>query len=365
MPPVSIHPWLVLAEQSHLRWGGDMRRHYLFAALARRTGARRVDGWDTRSTRAALLRPRGHLWTRPARVVTSETLQEATLDLVVARGVPVALDFHDDPVLQREALGLTGDTEENEALQRRRVANIAAFPRLVAPSAPFAAYAGLDATDVIVAPNGSGTSIVRPGPWPSAPTVGLVSGAAPSRGIETLIEAVRRVRTEMPDTRLLLWLAGTGPASEQYLVDLRAAVEADPWIEVGSAPYAEIGAQLSRATVLVLPTPAHPYWDSVAPVKLFDCMAVARPIVTTPRLEPARLVDEARAGAVAAGDGPDELAASILGLLADEARARACGERGREYVVANHDWATISSRLADAILAPRRYHALWGLASSR
>lgn len=351
---LSIRPWVVMAEQHRLRWGGDMRRHYLLGSLAERTGARLVDGWKPAPARAALRRRRGRVWTQPARVATSEFLPRATLDLVVERGIPTVLDFHDDPVLQREAVGLVGDPEQTAYLRALRDANVAAFRWLVAPSDRFAEYAGLERSRVIVAPNGSDTSLVRPGPWPSMPTVGLMSGAAPSRGIEELIEAVRRVRAEIPATRLLLWLAATGDASAMYLEGLRADVASVPWIEIGSAPYSEIGTQLGRATVLVLPTPRHPYWDSVAPVKLFDGMAAGRPIVTTPRSEPARLVEEAGAGAVAAGDAPDDLAEALLKILTDEPLARQSGHRGRDFVVAHHDWRTISARLADAVLASAR-----------
>jgi glycosyltransferase involved in cell wall biosynthesis len=365
MTLISIRPWLVLAEHERLRWGGDMRRYYIFRRLETRTSARRVDGWNAYPAKVALRRPRRHVWTRPARVATSEFLSQATLEAVLERGVAAVLDFHDDPVRQREALGLTDDTAEIEALRVWRDSNVSAFRWLVAPSASFAAYAGLDPDRVIVAPNGSDTSIVRPGPWPTVPTVGFVSGAAASRGIETLIEAVRRVRAELPTARLVMWLAATGPSGERYLADLRVAIERDPWIEIGDAPYSRIGAQLARATVLVLPTPSHPYWDSVAPVKLFDCLAAGRPIVTTPRAEPARVVDEAGAGIVAAGDGPDDLAVAIAELLTDQAAAYRLGERGRAFVVERHDWSAISDRLAGELLSPRRYHPLLGIGRSR
>jgi glycosyltransferase involved in cell wall biosynthesis len=343
-------PWLVLLEQHRLRWGGDIRRHYVLSRLAARTGARVVDGWKPANVRRGLARPRGHFWTRTARVATSEFLPEATLDLVRERGVPMVLDFHDDPLRQAEALGLAANPEASEARRRNLDANVAAFRWLVAPSTPFAAFAGLDLERVIVAPNGSATDVVRPGPWPDVPTIGLVSGAGPGRGIEALVAAARLVRAEVPQVRLLLWLAATSAASERYLDELRLSLTGETWIEFGSAPYEAIGAQLARASVLVLPTPAHPYWDSVAPVKLFDAMAAARPVVTTPRVEPARIILAADAGMVADGDGPEALAAHLLSLVVDRTLAQRAGERGRAYAVANHDWAGISARLADDIL---------------
>ena len=51
----------------------------------------------------------------------------------------------------------------------------------------------------------------RPGDRP------VVSGAAPGRGLEALIEAARIVRESVADVRLLLWLVATSTASERYL----------------------------------------------------------------------------------------------------------------------------------------------------
>lgn len=362
----SIRPWVILSEGQRLRWGGDLRRHYVFSELARRTGGRVVDGWSARDFRAALLRPRRHLWTRPARVASCELLDPAALDVLQRRAVPAVLDVHDDPVIHREALGLVGeDAAETRDLRARRDANLAAFRWLVAPSGPFARLAGLDPDRVIVAPNGSDTSVVRPEPWPTAPTVGLISGAAPARGIETLIEAVRELRATTPGVRLLLWLAATGDGSERYLDNLKAGLVEEDWIEFGSAPYQRIGVELGRASVLVIPTPPHPYWDSVAPIKLFDCMAAGRPIVTSPRLEAARLVDAARAGVIARGDSAADLAAAIDPLIRDEAAARQLGANGRAFVCAEHEWRHISARLADELLAPRRYHPALGILRGR
>ena len=348
-----------------MRWGGDLRRHYVFLELARRTRARAVDGWDPRQIRQRLLRPRRHLWTRPARVASAEFLRKEALDVVLARGIPAVLDFHDDPGLQADALGLRGDSIETGESRVLRDTNVAAFRWLTAPSAAFASYAGLDLSRVIVAPNGTDTSVVREGPWPQEPVVGLVSGAAPGRGIETLIEAVRLVRSDVPHVRLLLWLAATGVAGQRYLDTLRTTIAGDDWIDIGGAPYEEMGAQLARASVLVLPTPAHPYWDSVAPVKLFDCMAAGRPIVTSPRTEPARIVELAHSGIVARGDAAGDLAEGIAQLLGDASASRNLGANGRSFVVAEHDWTTISARVADALLDRRRYHPLFGLARGR
>ncbi len=342
--------WIVLREGTRLRWGGDLRRHHVFAALAARPDAIDVDGWSQSVVHEAVARRR-RPWEAKPLLAAATMLSPESLDQADRRVVPFAVDFHDDPIAQNAALGVSMDDAWLHRTTERKRRNLDAFRWLVVPSAELADLAGLDRDRTIVAGNGSDTSVIVPAPWPSDPALGFISGAAAGRGIETLIDAARLVRASVPDLRLLLWLAATGADGETYLADLRRATAREPWIEFGVAPYGEIGPQLGRATVLCVPNPPATYWDAVSPVKLFDCMAAGRPVVVTPRTVMRASVERADAGLVAAGDLADDLATSIARLLADEALARRLGANGRVAAVSVHDWRKISERLATDLVA--------------
>jgi glycosyltransferase involved in cell wall biosynthesis len=348
-------PWLVLREGDRRRWGGDLRRHYLFDGLAARTGARILEDRRVAPLTAALRELRGPAWRvwrgRPI-VASTEFLIDKQFVPVRRYGEAAVVDIHDDAFLQNDALGIEMTRDQAAAIRERIRLNREGFRHLVAPSAAFADLAGLDPARVIVASNGSDTRAVRPAPWPAGPpAVAFVSGAAPRRGIEELIEAVRIARGRVPEACLHLWLAATGDESRAYLDDLTTSLAGDPWVEIGQTPYTELGAQLGRATVLAIPTPAHAYWDSVAPVKLFDYLAAGRPVVSTPRTETAAILRERHAGLVADGDTAEALAAPIVGLLEDTARASEMGAAAREAAERDYDWAVIGDRLAGEILA--------------
>jgi glycosyltransferase involved in cell wall biosynthesis len=347
-------PWLVLREGDRRRWGGDLRRHYLFDGLAARTGARVLEDRRVAPLTAVLRELRGPSWQvwrdRPI-VASTEFLIDKQFAAVRRYGEAAVVDVHDDAFLQNDALGIEMAPEQGEAIRDRMRQNREGFRHLVAPSAAFADLAGLDPAKVIVASNGSDTTTVRPGPWSDEPAVAFVSGAAPRRGIEELIEAVRIARERVPATRLHLWLAATGDDSRAYLDALTASLAADPWVEIGQTPYGELGAQLGRATILAIPTPAHAYWDSVAPVKLFDYLAAGRPVVSTPRTETAAILRDRVAGLVADGDTAEALAAPIVALLEDQSRAREMGANARAAAERDYDWAVIGERLATEILA--------------
>jgi len=68
---------------------------------------------------------------------------------------------------------------------------------------------------------------------------------------------------------------------------------------------------------------------------------------------------------VARGDSAADLAAAIAPLVSGHALARQLGANGRAFVCAEHEWRLISARLADELLAPRRYHPVLGILRGR
>ena len=337
-------------------WGGEIRRARIFERLAERTAARVVDGWP-----AFQRTVRGRRWQRLLQgtrqrhaLAASEAAPLKWTDRIEAMAEPVAVAIYDDAAAQSRALGL-GILPERaaESLEVRR-RNEALFRWHVVPTASFADLIGLDPDRVVVGGNGTVTAHVRPGPWPQAPAIGYVSGAAPGRGIDLLIEATRQLRSDIPDLRLLLWLKATGPADEAFIANLRVATSGDDWIEIGTAPYADLGETLARATVLTIPQPASDYADVALPVKLFDSMAAGRPLVVTPRRETAAIVERGGAGLVAADDHPASIAEACARLLGDEALARQMGAAGRALAEREFDWPIVGDRIADEILDRER-----------
>ena len=314
--------WVVARERSRLRWGGDLRRHYILAALGSSPGAVDVDGWSVGALRPVLPLPANGV-DRPF-VAAATLLPDPVLDLVRDRAIPGIVDVHDDPVAQTRALGLTPDPAWAEATLARRRRNAQLFRLAIVPSAGIAAIAELDPERTIIAGNGTDPTIVTGDqPWPDEPAIGMCAGAAPGRGIEALIEAARLLRADRPTLRLRLWLAGTGADSEAYLAALRTSVADERWIDDRRArAYRAVAAQLGTVTVHCIPTPAAEYWDLVSPIKLFDAMASARPVVVTPRREMAADVRAADAGGVSEGDDAESLATALAACARRRGRRR-------------------------------------------
>jgi glycosyltransferase involved in cell wall biosynthesis len=339
--------WIVLHEAGRLRWGGDLRRHYIFRGLADRARTTFVDGWSPDVIDAALSQdPRGR---RALLLASVEMLGREALKIVTTRTRCAALDVHDHAVLQFDAFGLHLDPARRAGLAKVHEANLDAFGVHVAQSETFARLAGLDPARTIVAPNGTDTDIVRPAPWPASPRIAMASGAAPGRGIERLIEATALIRERHRDVRLDLWLVATGPGSVDYLEGLRATAAAHAWVTIGSLTYEKLGETIGRATVTCVPHPRNEYMDAVIPVKLADAMAAGRPVVVTPCVEMRRIVERTGAGVVASDDTTEALAAALDRVITDEALARRCGAAARRAAEREFDWRVIGARLARAL----------------
>lgn len=349
--------WAVMLGAGRRRWGGDLRRGQIFRRLVERTDAMVIEGFTVRPLRQAfgplsyipLPLPSFRRGPKP-RLASAEQLRPDVVRAVKRLTDPVAVAVYDDPIAQTEALGIHMTPVRERVFRARRRANLAAFRWHVVPSRSFAELVGLDMSRVIVLGNGTDTEHIRPGDWPEEPAIGMVSGAAPGRGIETLISAARLLREAKPQLRLLLWLVATGEGSAEYLAALRQSVISERWIEIGAVEYDDLQFALRQATVLCIPHPPGDYMDVALPVKLYDSMAAGRPLVVTPRTETRAVVERHAAGLVAGGDGIDDLAEALSTVLDDPPLAMRMGAAAREAAERHYDWEVVGDRLASTIL---------------
>jgi len=348
--------WVVMLEMSRRRWGGDLRRGQIFRGLAQRTDATMINGFSIRSLPGlagwrwvSLMLPLPRIGKRP-RLAAAEMLRPDVLKVARRAIDPAVVAVYDDPVAQHATFNLPMPADRVAFFRTRLRDNLAAFRWQVVPTASFAELVGLDSGRVIVAGNGTDTDHIVPGEWPEEPAIGMVSGATPGRGIETLVAAAELLRAEIPNLRLLLWLIATGGESADYLAALSLQFRRERWIQIASAPYGDLPHALRQATVLVVPQPPGEYTDVALPVKLFDGMAAGRPQVVTPRLEAKALMERHGAGIAAAGDTPDDLAAAIGGLLRDEALTRRMGSAAREAAERHYHWPVLGDWIASRVL---------------
>lgn len=353
--PAKSDGWIAVLGGRRERSGGERRRRHIFRRLAERTSAQMVTGWSWESIRPAVgsgglrIPWLGGARARP-RLVSGEMLDPDVVQRVRQRADLVAVAIYDDPIPHHSALGVELSAERASELRRKRDANVNAFRWQVMPTLALAELAGIPVDGVIAGENGTDTAQIVPGIWPEEPAIAFTSGAAPGRGIETLINAARLLRGEVPTLRLLLWLLPTAEGGKAYLAALHDEHRRERWIQIDTVDTGDLNFAYRQATLFCIPHPANPYWDATLPVKIFDALAAGRPMVITPRTETQRIVERYGVGVASAGDTADDLAAAMRPLLLDETEARRMGAVAREVAETVYDWTKVGDRIATAIL---------------
>jgi glycosyltransferase involved in cell wall biosynthesis len=192
-------------------------------------------------------------------------------------------------------------------------------------------------------------------PWESDDLMFSYHGLiAPRHGLVNAVEALAKLRLDVPGARMQVLGSGDG------LRELRARVGELGLTEAVSLPTSllpitEMPAFLARAHIGLVPSQRDPWTDEVLPTKLLEYAALGIPVITfrNPVIE--RYFPEDSVTFVDPAS-PENLLAAMRGLALDRERARRQAERASE-VVAEYSWdrqKLIYFDVIDRMLAQRR-----------
>jgi len=181
----------------------------------------------------------------------------------------------------------------------------------------------------------------RPRPF----TVGFVGTLKPWHGVETLADALARLRAHVADARLLV--VGDGPARAALEERLGALGIADAAQLTGAVPPDSVPALLARMDVAVAPYPPLPDFY-FSPLKVLEAMAAGVPVVASRVGDLNRLVADGRSGRLVAPGDPDALATALRALAASPEERTRLGAAARRAVLAAHTWDAVVERILAA-----------------
>ncbi len=179
-----------------------------------------------------------------------------------------------------------------------------------------------------------------------------------SQGLETVLEAAHLLGSE---SQILFCFVGTGLekaslmrfAENKGLSNVRFV---DP------QPLDEMPAVVAAADIHVVSLRDLPVFRMTIPGKIYEIFAAGKAVVGALAGEAAALIERASGGLTVPPMDPQELADAIL-FVARDAKLRAhFGRSGRSYVVANYNYAKITTMLEEVLLkAVGRYdtHSSW------
>ncbi|GIH70973.1 glycosyltransferase family 4 protein [Sphaerimonospora thailandensis] len=178
------------------------------------------------------------------------------------------------------------------------------------------------------------------------PVVVCVSRLVPRKGQDMLIRAWPLVLRRVPDAVLLL--VGGGPSRAALE---RAASRLGPRGSVvftGSVPWAALPAHYAAGDVFAMPCRTRLGGLDVEGLGIvyLEASATGLPVVAGSSGGAPDAVRHGETGLVVDGRSPGDIAHALAGLLADPARARAMGERGRAWVEREWNWDGVAARFA-------------------
>lgn len=226
---------------------------------------------------------------------------------------------------------------------------------------------GVPAGRVLVLPNG-----VDPRPFATEPTdaasrrralglsddpvLGFVGGLRPWHGVAGLLEAAALLGRQGRPFQLLI--VGDGPLRAE-LVDLASSLGLAERVHfTGAVPHGAVPPLLRLMDVAVAPYDAAP--DSgfyFSPLKVFEYMAAARPVVAADIGQLRTLVRPEGGGLLYRAGDAGALAAAIGRLLDAPEEARRMGRQGLATVLAEHTWARRAETLRAVGAEARRERA--------
>ncbi len=175
-----------------------------------------------------------------------------------------------------------------------------------------------------------------------ARVIGFLGSFYAYEGLDVLLRALPRIREGAPDVRILL--VGGGP-QEDNLKALAAELGiVDHVVFAGRVPHTDVNRYYDLVDVLVYPRRPIRLTELVTPLKPLEAMAQGRLLVASDVGGHRELIRDGETGILFHAGEPDDLARSVLDLLAAEASWPALRRQARRYVETERTWALSVAR---------------------
>jgi glycosyltransferase involved in cell wall biosynthesis len=124
-------------------------------------------------------------------------------------------------------------------------------------------------------------------------------------------------------------------------LDLEGHVVFTGWI-----PLDEMMRRLRLSDVCVIPHRVNRHTNTTIPHKLFQYMALGKPVIATPAAPIRRIVEETDCGVIVPDGSAEEMAKAVV-RLTDRRLAARLGENGRKAAGTRYHWEADSKRLVE------------------
>lgn len=166
-----------------------------------------------------------------------------------------------------------------------------------------------------------------------------------AHALVTVLRAARRLE-QHKDIRFLL--VGDG-ADRDRLLRMKDEMGLTNVVMLPQQPKEKMPAILRESGACLVLLKKDDLFKTVIPSKIFEAMAMARPIVLGVEGECRGIIEEAGCGVCIEPESDEQLAAAVLALYRDRPGAARMGENGRRFVKHNYDRDSLAQRYLDVL----------------
>jgi len=168
------------------------------------------------------------------------------------------------------------------------------------------------------------------------------------RGLGTAISAMHDISKHIPSAKLLL--VGGG-AYEKQLKEYVQKEKASDYVEFGGwVTFDKVPSYMKAADICIVPQPSNPFIDTTIPHKIFQYMAVGKPVLTSDASPLKRIVVGTACGEYFKSEDPQSFSQAIQKIHASKT---AYAENGQKAIKEKYNWENSSTELI------KLYHQLY------
>lgn len=216
--------------------------------------------------------------------------------------------------------------------------------------------AGVEVDKIIVSPNGVDSDFFKPQPKDErlAQHLGIkandfvcsfAGSFGPWHGVDTIAESIRFTKDLIPEVKFLI--IGDGDLRPQLESILERDKVEDCVIFTGVIDYNLIPSYLSLSNILLTPCNSNDddsgFFNS--PIKLFEYMALEKPIIATSVGQQTEVLDNGKLGELIPERNPEELANAIYRIYNNYSEYKEIAKQGRIICTQNYDWKNNIQRI--------------------
>ncbi|MGI9057747.1 MAG: glycosyltransferase family 4 protein [Ktedonobacteraceae bacterium] len=210
---------------------------------------------------------------------------------------------------------------------------------------------GLPPERIFLLTNGVDTTLFHPLPqvraraalgWDDRFTVLYAGTHGLAHGLPTILSAAEQMQHH-PDIHIIF--AGDGAVKAELIAQAEKRKLKNVTF-LAAQPHDRLPLLLAAADVCLVPLRKVALFETTLPVKMFEVMACARPIVLSAEGKARQIAEqEARAAIAVEPENAEAIVSAILYLREHPEEAEALGQRGRSYVEASFDREQLTAKL--------------------